>query len=54
MRAEAAAGLLRTGEAAIPALRHAVSHARPDKRPRCTGLLEQLTLTGTDGGPQQE
>ncbi|MFC8225921.1 HEAT repeat domain-containing protein [Streptomyces sp. NPDC057287] len=43
VRAEAAEGLLRMGGAAVPALRHAVGHARPDRRSRYTDVLERLT-----------
>ncbi|MFI2781236.1 HEAT repeat domain-containing protein [Streptomyces sp. ALB3] len=46
VRAEAAQGLLLMGASAVPALRHAVAHARPDRRPRYAGLLERLTGTG--------
>lgn len=37
----------RFGAAAVPALRHAASHARPDKRSRYTDVLDRLT--GADG-----
>ncbi|WP_203184643.1 HEAT repeat domain-containing protein [Streptomyces pratensis] len=46
VRAEAAEGLIRMGGAAVPALRHAVGRARPDRRSRYTGLLERLTGSG--------
>ncbi|MFD6278652.1 HEAT repeat domain-containing protein [Streptomyces sp. NPDC060209] len=48
VREEAAEGLLLMRAAAVPALRHAVGHARPDKRSRYTCLLERLT--GPDDG----
>ncbi|MGC5397143.1 HEAT repeat domain-containing protein [Streptomyces sp. DT20] len=41
--AEALAGL---GGAAVPALRHAAAHARPDRRPLYTDLLDRI---GADG-----
>lgn len=49
VRAEAAEGLLRMGGAAVPALRRAVGHARPDRRARYTGVLDRLT--GAGGAP---
>ncbi|MFE9722854.1 HEAT repeat domain-containing protein [Streptomyces sp. NPDC005794] len=49
VRGEAAEGLLLMGVAAVPALRRAVGHARPDRRSRYTGVLERLT--GAEGGP---
>lgn len=50
VRQEAAAGLLLMGAVAIPALRHAVGQARPDRRSRYADVLERLTASG-DGGP---
>ncbi|MFJ6850870.1 HEAT repeat domain-containing protein [Streptomyces sp. NPDC091271] len=49
VRGEAAEGLLLMGGAAVPALRHAVGQARPDRRSRYTGVLDRLT--GSDGAP---
>ncbi|WP_432106126.1 HEAT repeat domain-containing protein [Streptomyces sp. bgisy091] len=43
VREEAARGLLRVGDAAVPALRHAAGRARPDRRSRYTGVLERMT-----------
>ncbi|MEU8707409.1 HEAT repeat domain-containing protein [Streptomyces sp. NPDC048565] len=50
VRQEAGAGLLLMGAAAIPALRHAVGGARPDRRSRYAVVLERLTASD-DGGP---
>jgi hypothetical protein len=43
VRRTAADGLLRIGSPAIPALRHAVSRVRPDKRQVYTTILDQIT-----------
>ncbi|MFF3617215.1 HEAT repeat domain-containing protein [Streptomyces sp. NPDC002580] len=42
VRKTAAEGLTGMGTSAIPALRHAAAHARPDKRPLYTEVLEQI------------
>ncbi|MGZ9934224.1 HEAT repeat domain-containing protein [Streptomyces sp. NC-S4] len=55
VRRAAAKGLVDMGEPAIPALRHAAVHARPDRRSRYTEVLEQITARraagGEDGAP---
>lgn len=38
-------GLLLMGRRAVPALRHAADHARPDKRPLYTAVLDRITAT---------
>ncbi|HWU09830.1 MAG TPA: hypothetical protein VN520_26230 [Streptomyces sp.] len=43
--------VLLRGGAAVPALRHAIGHARPDRRPRYAALLERLT--GEEDSPLQ-
>ncbi|MFD3872678.1 HEAT repeat domain-containing protein [Streptomyces sp. NPDC058623] len=43
VRKAAAEGLAALGASAVPALRHAVDHARPDKRPRYTNVLDRIT-----------
>ncbi|WP_067816390.1 HEAT repeat domain-containing protein [Actinomadura kijaniata] len=43
LRRAAAEGLARFGTAALPALRHAEGRARPDRRPRYTALIEEIT-----------
>ncbi|MFF3018906.1 HEAT repeat domain-containing protein [Streptomyces sp. NPDC057939] len=45
VRRTAADGLAAVGAPAIPALRHAVGHARPDKRPLYTEVLDRVTAT---------
>ncbi|MFD5749791.1 HEAT repeat domain-containing protein [Streptomyces sp. NPDC127033] len=47
VRAAAAEGLTALGARAIPALRHAADHARPDRRSRYTDVLGRITSTGT-------
>lgn len=42
VRRAAAEGLVRIGTPAVPALRRAADHARPDRRPRYTELLARL------------
>lgn len=49
VRREAAEGLLLMGGPAVPALRHALGQARPDKRSRYTEILDRLT--GAADGP---
>ncbi|MFJ4839821.1 HEAT repeat domain-containing protein [Streptomyces sp. NPDC088746] len=48
VRGEAAEGLLLMGGAAVPALRHAVAQARPDKRSRYSDVLHRLTGSGDE------
>ncbi|MFB7916295.1 HEAT repeat domain-containing protein [Streptomyces sp. NPDC056061] len=43
VRGAAAEGLAALGEAAIPALRRAADHARPDRRARYTSVLDRIT-----------
>ncbi|MFD7256558.1 HEAT repeat domain-containing protein [Streptomyces sp. NPDC059874] len=45
VRKAAAEGLVTMGTQAIPALRHAAVHVRPDKRSLYTEVLEQITTT---------
>ncbi|MFF9651587.1 HEAT repeat domain-containing protein [Streptomyces sp. NPDC014622] len=50
----AADGLAGMGEAAVPALRHAADHARPDRRARYTSVLDRIRAarpTGLRPGP---
>ncbi|MEV7867342.1 HEAT repeat domain-containing protein [Streptomyces sp. NPDC088124] len=47
VRAAAAEGLATLGARAIPALRHAADHARPDRRSRYTDVLDRIMSTGT-------
>ncbi|WTG03428.1 HEAT repeat domain-containing protein [Streptomyces sp. NBC_01590] len=42
VRATAAEALVELGGAAIPALRRAAAHARPDRRPRYTDVLDRI------------
>ncbi|MFF5262363.1 HEAT repeat domain-containing protein [Actinomadura viridis] len=42
VRGSAADGLVRFGEPAVPALRHAAGRARPDRRPRYTAVLGRI------------
>ncbi|MFE9566748.1 HEAT repeat domain-containing protein [Streptomyces sp. NPDC006487] len=51
VRRAAAEGLVSMGTSAIPALRHATVHARPDKRSRYAEILEQVTPHQAHGGP---
>ncbi|MBT2446552.1 HEAT repeat domain-containing protein [Streptomyces sp. ISL-43] len=50
VRKTAAEGLISMGTPAIPALRHAAVHARPDKRLLYTEVLEQITTAEADPG----
>jgi hypothetical protein len=50
VRKAAAKGLVGMGPAAIPALRHAADHARPDRRHLYTEILEQI-MTDDEPGP---
>ncbi|MYW04611.1 HEAT repeat domain-containing protein [Streptomyces sp. SID3343] len=43
LRAAAADGLARIGAPAVPPLRHAAAHARPDRKSRYTELLDRIT-----------
>ncbi|MFF9349739.1 HEAT repeat domain-containing protein [Streptomyces sp. NPDC014734] len=43
VRGAAAEGLAALGEAAVPALRRAADHARPDRRARYTSVLDRIT-----------
>ncbi|MFI9627914.1 HEAT repeat domain-containing protein [Streptomyces sp. NPDC052042] len=43
VRGAAADGLVEMSEAAVPALRHAADHARPDRRVRYTSVLDRIT-----------
>ncbi|MFI6693312.1 HEAT repeat domain-containing protein [Streptomyces sp. NPDC050433] len=45
VRGAAADGLLHMGRAAVPALRHAADHARPDRRSVYTSVFERITAT---------
>lgn len=49
VRAAAADGLARMGRRAVPALRHAADHARPDKRSLYTAVLDRITAHTNDG-----
>ncbi|MDG4863549.1 HEAT repeat domain-containing protein, partial [Streptomyces sp. T-3] len=42
VRKAAADGLVRIGTPAVPALRHATAHARPDRRARYTAVLARI------------
>ncbi|MFJ2173281.1 HEAT repeat domain-containing protein [Streptomyces sp. NPDC087851] len=46
VRAAATEGLVTLGARAVPALRHAAGHARPDKRSLYTDVLDRITATG--------
>lgn len=46
VRRAAADGLVRFGAAAVPALRHAAGRARPDRRSRYTGPLDEINGSG--------
>ncbi|MFE4058417.1 HEAT repeat domain-containing protein [Streptomyces sp. NPDC059096] len=46
VRAAAAEGLAVLGARAVPALRRAAAHARPDRRPLYTDVLDRITATG--------
>ncbi|MEU7729746.1 HEAT repeat domain-containing protein [Streptomyces sp. NPDC040724] len=46
IRKTAAEALITWGEPAIPALRHAATHSRPDKRPLYTQVLDRITDDG--------
>ncbi|WP_433150831.1 HEAT repeat domain-containing protein [Actinomadura nitritigenes] len=46
VRQAAADGLVRFGEAAVPALRHAAGRARPDRRSRYTAPLAEINGSG--------
>ncbi|MFF4317756.1 HEAT repeat domain-containing protein [Streptomyces sp. NPDC001568] len=46
VRKAAADGLVAMGGPAVPALRHAVVHVRPDKRPRYARVLDRITTAG--------
>ncbi|WP_405942365.1 HEAT repeat domain-containing protein [Streptomyces sp. NBC_00207] len=46
IRKTATEALVTWGEPAIPALRHAAAHTRPDKRPLYTAVLDRITTTG--------
>ncbi|MFI0446715.1 HEAT repeat domain-containing protein [Actinomadura sp. 6N118] len=48
VRAAAAEGLVAIGEPAVPALKHAAGRARPDRRARYTGVLDEIAA---DQGP---
>ncbi|WP_194926795.1 HEAT repeat domain-containing protein [Catenulispora pinisilvae] len=52
VRAEAASGLVRIGTPAVPALRRAAGHARPDKRAGYTAVLEAVLerIAAADNG----
>ncbi|MER6196338.1 HEAT repeat domain-containing protein [Streptomyces sp. NPDC001586] len=47
IRTTATEALKTLGAAAIPTLKHAATHARPDKRPLYTALLHHITTTGS-------
>lgn len=49
VRTAAVDGLARMGRAAVPALRHAADHARPDKRSLYTAVLDRITAHANDG-----
>ncbi|MEU6015895.1 HEAT repeat domain-containing protein [Streptomyces sp. NPDC047515] len=49
VRRTAAEGLAGMGEAAIPALRRAAAHARPDRRSLYTDLLDRIGRSGPPG-----
>ncbi|MEU3216197.1 HEAT repeat domain-containing protein [Streptomyces sp. NPDC006971] len=49
VREAAADGLAGMGEAAVPALRHAADHARPDRRARYTSVLDRITAARPAG-----
>ncbi|MEU9759456.1 HEAT repeat domain-containing protein [Streptomyces sp. NPDC047987] len=54
VRQAAADGLAGMGEAAVPALRHAADHARPDRRALYTSVLDRITAApraGRQPGP---
>ncbi|QHZ00171.1 hypothetical protein SSPS47_34295 [Streptomyces sp. S4.7] len=48
VRAAAVDGLAHLGGRAVPALRHAADHARPDKRSAYAAVLDRITATQTD------
>ncbi|WP_405791808.1 HEAT repeat domain-containing protein [Streptomyces sp. NBC_01506] len=48
VRGSALDGLLRMGRRAVPALRHAADHARPDKRSVYTAVLDRITAIGIE------
>lgn len=47
VRKAATEGLIRIGAPVAPALRYAAAHARPDKRPLYTDVLEQILASAT-------
>lgn len=49
VREAAAEGLVTLAGAAVPALRNAAAHARPDRRSRYTDVLDRIRA-GEDGG----
>lgn len=49
VREAAADGLAGMGDAAVPALRHAADHARPDRRARYTSVLDRITTARSAG-----
>lgn len=52
VRRAAAEGLITIGAPAVPALRHAAVHVRPDKRSVFTEVLERITAAESDRHPQ--
>ncbi|WP_327352136.1 HEAT repeat domain-containing protein [Streptomyces sp. NBC_01304] len=48
VRRAAADGLVRIGTPAVPALRHASAHARPDRRERYTAVLDRIEGAADD------
>ncbi|WP_234314325.1 MULTISPECIES: HEAT repeat domain-containing protein [unclassified Streptomyces] len=51
VRRTAAKGLIDIGTQAIPALRHAAGHVRPDRRSRYTEVSEQITAAEAQDPP---
>ncbi|MDX3535881.1 HEAT repeat domain-containing protein, partial [Streptomyces sp. MB09-01] len=50
VRRTAAEALIAMGEPALPALGHAATHARPDKRPLYTAVLDRITAAAAEQG----
>ncbi|WP_123511929.1 HEAT repeat domain-containing protein [Streptomyces sp. 2132.2] len=48
VRSAAAKALTDLGGRALPSLRHAAAHARPDKRPLYTKVMDHITTTGAE------
>lgn len=53
VREAAAEGLVTLAGAAVPALRNAAAHARPDRRSRYTDVLDRIRAGEDGGGPER-